>query len=330
MAVDLARVRSRFTLVALILPAIVVAIAVLAQVLVLPNVPAVVATHWAFDGTPDGFSPAWTVPVFTAVLGLGLPAVLFGVSFRSLRRGEHGAAYRLLGAVALGTATLLATLMTWTLLVQTSGEQTLPVLAVIAPIVLAVALGAVGWMLQPHAPWHPVATHAPDALPLGAGERVLWTQAVTVATSGRIVLGAAVVLTAAVAVMVGVMTAELWVTVIAAAAALFLAFAVVANSRFHVRVDAAGLTVVSSIGWPRVVVPLAEITSAEVVNVSPMAEFGGWGLRWGPGGNFGVVLRAGEGIRVRRANGRFLTVTVDDAATAAALLTALAARRAPG
>lgn len=327
MAVDLARVRSRFTLVALILPAIVVAAAVAVQVFALPNVPAVVATHWTFDGTPDGFSPAWTVPVFTAVLGLGLPAVLFGVSFRSLRRGEHGAAYRLLGAVALGTAVLLAGLMTWTLLMQTAGTTTLPALAVVAPIVAAVALGALGWMLQPNAPWHPVASHAPEALPLAPGERVLWTRAVTVATSGRVVLIAAVVLTAATAVLVGAMTAELWVTVIAGAATLLLAFAVVANSRFHVRVDADGLTVVSSLGWPRVVVPLPEIVSAEVVNVSPMAEFGGWGLRWGPGGNFGVVLRAGEGLRVRRTNGRFLTVTVDDAATATALLTALAARR---
>jgi len=59
--------------------------------------------------------------------------------------------------------------------------------------------------------------------------------------------------------------------------------------------------------------------------VDPMGQFGGWGLRWGPAG-FGVVLRTGEGIEVRRRSGKTLTVTVDDAATGAALLNALVAR----
>lgn len=329
MAVDLARVRSRFTLVALILPAIVVAAAVVVQALALPSLPGVVATHWSFDGTPDGFSPVWTVPVLTAVLGLGLPAVLFGVAFRSLRRGEHGAAYRLLGAVALGVAVLLSTLMTWTLVLQVGGaDAQLPALVVFSSLLAGVAVGAVGWMLQPHAPWHPVATHTPDALPLAPGERVLWTQAVTVASAGQVVLASAVALTVAVAVMVAVLTASTWATLLSGAIAVLLAIVVVASSRFHVRVDADGLTATSAVGWPRVAVPVADIVSAEVVNVSPMAEFGGWGLRWGPGGSLGVVLRAGEGIRVQRTNGRSVTVTVDDAATATALLTALAARRA--
>lgn len=57
-----------------------------------------------------------------------------------------------------------------------------------------------------------------------------------------------------------------------------------------------------------------------------MGEFGGWGLRWAPGGGFGVVLRSGPGIRITRTNGKTFSVTVDDAETGAALLTALAAR----
>ena len=57
-----------------------------------------------------------------------------------------------------------------------------------------------------------------------------------------------------------------------------------------------------------------------------MGEFGGWGLRWAPGGGFGVVLRSGPGIRITRTNGKTFSVTVDDAEAGAALLTALAAR----
>ena len=68
------------------------------------------------------------------------------------------------------------------------------------------------------------------------------------------------------------------------------------------------------------------IDRVEAVQVNPMGEFGGWGLRWAPGGGFGVVLRSGPGIRVRRTGGKVFTVTVDDAATGAALLEALRVR----
>lgn len=104
------------------------------------------------------------------------------------------------------------------------------------------------------------------------------------------------------------------------------AAAVVSTLAFHVRVDATGLTVNSIVGLPRVHVPLRDIASVEAVDVNPMGEFGGWGLRWAPGGGFGVVLRSGPGIRVHRTNGKVVTVTVEDAATGAALLGALTAR----
>ena len=57
-----------------------------------------------------------------------------------------------------------------------------------------------------------------------------------------------------------------------------------------------------------------------------MAEFGGWGYRVGRGGRVGVVLRTGEALQVQRTGGRAFVVTVDDAATGAALLNTLAAR----
>jgi hypothetical protein len=54
--------------------------------------------------------------------------------------------------------------------------------------------------------------------------------------------------------------------------------------------------------------------------VNPLAEFGGWGWRWGADGRVGVVLRAGEGIQVTRTNGKRFVVTVDDAQTGASVL----------
>jgi len=57
-----------------------------------------------------------------------------------------------------------------------------------------------------------------------------------------------------------------------------------------------------------------------------MTQFGGWGIRLGLDGRLGVVLRRGDAIQIERAGTRTLVVTVDDAATGAALLKALAAR----
>ena len=88
----------------------------------------------------------------------------------------------------------------------------------------------------------------------------------------------------------------------------------------------AGLRVRSIAGLPRFSVALADVEGVAVVRVDPTAEFGGWGFRLGLDGRFGIVLRAGDAIQVERRRGRTLVVTVDDAATGAGLLSALADR----
>jgi hypothetical protein len=95
---------------------------------------------------------------------------------------------------------------------------------------------------------------------------------------------------------------------------------------FRVRVDDQGLTVRSALGVPAFRVPLGEVETAEPAQIQAFAEFGGIGVRSVPGRRLGVVLRSGEALRVRRTDGREFVVTVDDAATAAALLTALVQR----
>ncbi len=321
-------VRRRFALVALVLPALVVAASLAGQLALLPAAPATVATHWGWTGAADGFGPAWSVPLVTVLLGLGLPALIFAMSAGALRRGDHGATYRVLGGVALGTAVLAGGLGVALLAVQAGSadpaRSTLPVLLVPAMLGAASAAGLLGWAVQPHVPWRPTPAAATPVVPVRPGERVVWMQRAALARPGRlalsVVVGVAVILTVILA-----LTGERAATWIAVVVTVVLGASVLANSRFHVRVDPDGLLVTSAAGWPRVHVPLAEIAAAEVVEVAPMAEFGGWGLRWGPDRRFGVVLRAGEGILVRRRDGRSLTVTVDDAATGAGLLSAYAA-----
>ena len=85
-----------------------------------------------------------------------------------------------------------------------------------------------------------------------------------------------------------------------------------------------------TLGWPLYRVALSDVASAATTNVVPLGEFGGFGLRWGLGRRLGIITRGGEALEVLRRDGRAVVVTVDDAATAAGLLTALAARGAKG
>jgi hypothetical protein len=67
----------------------------------------------------------------------------------------------------------------------------------------------------------------------------------------------------------------------------------------------------------RATVRLDELAAAEEIRVRPLA-WGGWGWRWVPWRRAtAIVLRGGEGILLRRHDGRKLLVTVDRAAGAA-------------
>ncbi|MFI8631611.1 DUF1648 domain-containing protein [Microbacterium sp. NPDC077663] len=319
--------RRRFTLVALLLPAVATALAVVAHLLLLPHVPGVVATHWGWTGEPDGFAPSWTVLLVTVLLGLGLPALLYGAGIGGLRRGDHGTSYRLLGAVAFGLAVLVAGLGVATTGIQvgrTAPDVPLPVLLLPSVLLAAVAAGLVGWAVQPRLPWRPTPASTAPNVPVRAGERVVWMQGVTLARAGAVVLWVAFAI-GCVAVLPVLFFGDPVSAIISGLVVVVLFVVVATTLRFHVRVDAEGVTAVSAAGWPRVHVPIEDILSAEVVEVSPFGEFGGWGIRWSGGGRQGIVLRAGDGFLVRRRDGRTLTVTVDDAAAAAGLINTYAA-----
>lgn len=78
----------------------------------------------------------------------------------------------------------------------------------------------------------------------------------------------------------------------------------------------------SILGWPNTRIPLDRIERVEVVQIAPMAEFGGWGWRISPDGRRGVVLRGGEALQVTDDRGKVFVVTVDGAEVAVATLQA--------
>jgi len=96
----------------------------------------------------------------------------------------------------------------------------------------------------------------------------------------------------------------------------------------RVSVDTRGLRIrYGVLPWPVTSVPLDDIRQAERIDLRPL-EWGGWGYR-GSRKAFrraAVVLRGGDAIKLQLSDGREFAVTVDDAATGAAVLTDLLAQ----
>ncbi len=323
----------RFVLVAVWVPVVLVAIAVAVQLVLLPQMPPTVAVHWNAAGEADGFAPAWTQPLMTSLLGLGVPFLIALMALPGLRRGERGQTYRLLGATAAAVSALTTTLATWTFAMQAGpdGTDEVPMIGwpLVGSLVAAAVIGVAAWLIQPRQDGTDAAATPATPLELAANERAVWVRATAMTTGGAVAIVAAVLSVAVAAVVAWLTGADPLLAWLLTGIALLLLVLAAMTLAFHVRVDETGLHVDSVLGVPRFHVPLADVVSAARVDVNPMGEFGGWGVRIAPHGRrFGIVLRAGEAIEVRRRSGKRLVVTVDDAGTGASLLEALVERAA--
>ncbi len=329
---ELPGVVRKFAMTALAVPTLVTAVALALQFSWLGDLPDPAAIHWGPGGTPNGFGAAWTYPAVTVGLGLGLPVLVALTTLPMLRRGARGGAFRFMGAFALGMSAFIAALNTWSVHLQrgltTASDAPSVAPAILAAFGIGTALGVAGWFFQPQQraqilDWEPSA-----GMDLAPGERVVWMRTASISRGGLVVLGAAGVgvLGAAIAAWVAGELAAAWMLL---GALVVVVVAAAATSFFHVRVDNGGLTAVAALGLPRLRVQLDDVAEAGVAPVNGFAEFGGYGVRSRPGAT-GVILRSGDALQVTRKGGRRLVITVDDAVSAAALLTALAARAAAG
>ncbi|HET8662184.1 MAG TPA: DUF1648 domain-containing protein [Micromonosporaceae bacterium] len=285
------------------------------------RLPDPVATHWGVDGTADGFSSL--SGILAVMLGFGTVLVV-GFGAVTLLLG-HSAVTRRIGAAAVIWSALFMSLLTLGMLYvqrgladarDADGIGGVLLVAVVGSLLPAVAAGA----LVPGDPRLPtsdvVAADAPRA-ELTAGERTTW---VARAGAGPVV-GVGAAAGAVLLALVVVMVTRVWaLLVVVGLVGILLA----AMLRWVVCVDSTGLSIRSAIGWPRIYVPLDEVVRADVIEVRPLRDFGGWGLRVGRGGRVAVVLRSGEAMLVERTGGRSVAVTVDGAATAAGVLNTLA------
>ncbi len=331
---ELARATRAALWVGLILPLIVVTVALVLSLVWLPRMPNPAATHWSGTSGPDGFGPAATYPWLLVGVGYGIVAMLYAfiVFTRPSKRGSDpvplwSGYQRFLAAFAFGYAPFMALSTLSSMYVQLDLQDAKLAGGIGGTVGIAFGVWAVlaliGWFLQPNVRIQRPSAGEVEALPLTDTQKAVWYGEVrpskvfvVVVCFGLLALagGVVIALTSPGPAWVGVLMAALFVVILVLA---------LVTSSFRVRVDAQGLEARSVAGWPTFRLPASEVASVQASEINPMAEFGGWGLRWAPG-RFGIVMRGGEGIIATRKDGRIFAVTVDDAATAASVLAAAA------
>lgn len=319
----------RVALVAVILPFAFAVVGVALQLAWLPELPDPIATHWNLVGEPDSFGPAWTMPLLLGVLGVVVFPGLFGLLLaRSVQAAGPTFFQKLLACASLFAVSLLSIIVTSSVELQ-RGVAVGTVVAPIQPtfgvaVVIALALAAGGWFVMPRTvPGRSAALEPAPRIRTTAGEKLVWIGHARFATWVLVTLCAIVAVAIAVIAFVIALRGA-WPLVIVP---VVLAFAILGTTDWRVRIDEAGFSVRSTLGWPRYVIPMTDVASAGTTDVVPLGEFGGFGLRWGGRGRVGVITRGGEALEVHRRDGRAVVVTVDDAATAAGVLEAYASSR---
>ncbi|MFE9819848.1 DUF1648 domain-containing protein [Streptomyces sp. NPDC005773] len=295
------------------------------------RLPAQLASHFVGNGRADDYAGRTSYVVITTVLLVGTGALW---ALMTARGGFHGRAYR--GAVASGYAVagFLGYLMAVVLLVNVDAAEdgqgraqdvSFPMWQLAAALGVAALAFGLGLLLAavvavPEVPsvdgQADGATAGGERITLAAGEVAGWARS----AGSRWLLPAAALTCAGGVVLLYTLG---W---IAAVPLLVLGLLLVTFARPNVAVDRRGITVSGMLPWPRVRVPLDRIEAAASRDIKPLTEYGGWGYRIRPG-RTGVMIRSGEGIVARLADGRDFAVTVDDSATAAALLNTLIDQR---
>ncbi|MFF7726681.1 DUF1648 domain-containing protein [Streptomyces sp. NPDC008001] len=313
-------VSARRILVALIPPALAAAAVLATYLSFRDRLPDRMAVHIGGGGNADGFSGQGSF-LATALGVLAGDGVLFGALAYWMRTTPG--VQRVLAVVGGAIAVLTGWLITAVLLANTdvtdASSVTMPGTQAVLAFAATAVYAAVGWLICGRAEEaETVSGPAADAarLTLGDSETAGWTR-----VAGSRVLPVTGVLVAAAGVVVGFTTG--WVPALPLLVT-GLPMALLTGAR--VTADRRGITVTPSLTpWPRLNVPLERIAEAGHRTVNPVRDFGGWGYRARPGAS-GIVLRSGDAISARLTTGSEFVVTVDDAATAAALLNTLAER----
>lgn len=320
----MASLRRRVLVVGGVVPVLIAAIATVLMISWIPQLPDPVAIHWSGSG-PDGYGSVWMSVLLP--LGIVLTFSLFAVltAWKPTVNSLLTSSQKVVLVTSIWMSVLLSVGIGGSVFIQ-RGLADASQANDIGWHLVAGALGgllvaAPAWFLLPAADRNPHTATNPEPITVQATERVSWSRAVLIAPAAL-----AIALAAMVAAMVAVIATAtmapggVWFAV---SALVLVAVLLLGTGSWRVSADRRGLAVRSSLGWPRVTIPLSDIRAAQVVEVNPSADFGGWGWRWDAAGRSGIIMRRGPAIQVTRSSGKKFVVTVDDAATGAGVLAAL-------
>jgi hypothetical protein len=292
-----------------------------------PRLPDPIAVHWGIGGTVDRTDSLSSVLVTSAVFAPLLALVVAVVFLLMTRQAAATLFTRALVGVGAGVGVLVGLLPLSFVLAQLDAPSALDVpVSAAAPgiaiaFVLATAVGVGLAFVIPVQPVDfPVVDNAP-AIDIAAGEKAYWGRTAWPQPVAFGIFVGAILIVVATLIIAG---SPWWLVV------LFVAvFGILATTlAWHVVVDTRGVRVTAALGFPRFVFPLAEITGARSVDAAPMREYGGWGIRFGVNGNWGVIVRSGGALELSREGKAPFVITVDDAETAARLISGLTKTRA--
>jgi hypothetical protein len=321
----------RVVLVAIVIPLALTVIALIVSFSLAATLPASIPTHWNVKGEVDGYGSPYTYPIIIASVCLPFIAIFGGVVVLMTHRYQLTIMGKLLAVISVWLVVFLSIAMIGALLATPSiTSGTVPAFRVVGwsllvAFVVAVAAAVGAWFLLPRAARR-TPGRAPAVAPivLGEGERATWIR--STAANPRVILGLVGILLVVTAVCVLVVVhsdGRVWPIVIIP---ILLIGVALTNLAWTVRIDDTGVRARSAIGIPTITIHLADIASADVLDVNSFTEYGGWGFRWGFNGRMGVIVRSGEALEIRRLKGLSFVITIDDADSAAALINSLIAR----
>ncbi|APT90539.1 hypothetical protein CSPHI_05260 [Corynebacterium sphenisci DSM 44792] len=285
---------------------------------VLGELPDPMAVHFRASGAADGFGSPLPFILLSAAVTASM-ALVGGLLARSSIAA--GAGSRITVGVFVFGAGVVAGIAVAGMgaqrgLADAAGAR-LTGAATAAVIAAAVALGALAAAATPRLPGAP-APAAREPLGLPEHSASVWFGSARMRPVGWWALVAVSVLAPGLPAIWLYREGEPVATWVLGATALLGAVVMGALRAVQVRIDASG------VHWrcvplplPRGELPWSQITAVEAVQLAP-GDFGGWGWRLSGAGT-AILLRGGEGLRIRRTTGMPLHISVDDAATGAAL-----------
>jgi hypothetical protein len=316
---------ARILVVTLIAPLILVGIALAVSFPLAAQLPARVVVHWDLAGRPNGYGSPFQFPIGLASVCLPLIAIFGGAVVLISHRGPLTPLAKLLAVTSIWVTVIVSVTFLGSLLDENAGADIGAMLGLGLAAATIVAAGA--WFVLPAGVRGVGGSVRPAVIPvtLAQGERASWIRTASL-SAGMIwvIVGICVVIAAVTIVSTIATNGQYWWLSFVPVVVLLIALS---NFAWTVRVDARGFRIRSVLGFPVVHVPLDQVTSADVIDVQAIAQYGGWGIRFALNGRIGVIVRSGEALEVHRRKGLDIVVTVDDATSAAALLNGLVERQ---